>query len=229
MEDIRSDLKSSKGDYALSVGKALVGSVPGIGSAASELLSLVIAQPVNKRRDEWIIRLYEDLKELEGRIDEFRIENLKDDEQFVTIVINAIQLAIRNNNEEKLQALKNACINTALKINTDEDKQLIFLNYVDELIPLDIKLLYHFMNPEERCKESGVNTSTYYMGSPLSTFWDCNKDSKIDRSLVLMRMDDLISKKLLSNFSYNASCTVQGMLCSRLSEIGNEFMRYITR
>lgn len=229
MQDIREDLKNSKGDYALAAGKAILGSVPTVGVLASELLSLVISEPVSKRRDEWMIKLYEELKALEQVVDRFSIENLKDNEQFVTVVLNATQLAIRNHSEEKLLALKNACINTALKINTDEDKQLIFLQYIEELISLDIKLLYHFMDPRKRCEEQGISIGRYYMGSPLSVFYDCNKDSNIDRNLVLMRMDNLISKNLLHNFSYNASCTLEGMLSSRLSDLGKEFMEYVTR
>lgn len=229
MKDIRVDLKNSKGDYALSAGKAIVGSVPIVGSVASELLSLVISEPVSKRRDAWMIKLYEELKDLEQVVNGFRIENLKDNEQFVTVVLNATQLAIRNHSEEKLLALKNACINTALKINTDEDKQLIFLNYIEELIPLDIKLLYHFMNPEERCIEKGVNTSRYGMGLPLNAFYECNKESNIDTNLVLMRMDNLIAKNLLNDFNYNVSCTPEGILSSRLSDLGKEFMEYITK
>lgn len=229
MQDIREDLKNSKGDYALSVGKAMIGSVPIVGSAASELLSLVISKPISKRRDEWMIKLYEELKTLEEVVNGFRVENLKYNEQFVTVVLNATQLAVRNHSEEKLLALKNACINTALKINTNEDKQLIFLKYVEELIPLDIKILYHFMNPKERCIEKSVNMSSYFMGSPLMFFYDCNKDGNIDSNLVTMRVDNLISKNLLNNFSYNASCTSDGMLSSRLSDLGKEFMEYITR
>lgn len=229
MQDIREDLKNSKGDYALSVGKAMIGSVPLVGSAASELLSLVISEPISKRRDEWMIKLYEELKTLEEVVNGFRIENLKYNEQFVTVVLNATQLAVRNHSEEKLSALKNACINTALKINTNEDKQLIFLKYVEELIPLDIKILYHFMDPKERCIEKSINISSYFMGSPLTVFYDCNKDGNIDSNLVTMRVDNLISKNLLNNFSYNASCTSDGMLSSRLSDLGKEFMEYITR
>lgn len=229
MEDIQKDLKNSKGDYALSAGKAIMGSVPIVGAAATELLSLVISEPISERRDKWMIKLYEELKVLEQVVEGFKIENLKNNEQFVTIVLNATQLAIRNHSEEKLLALKNACINTALEVNTDEDKQLIFLKYVEELIPLDIKLLYHFMNPKERCIEKCVNTSRYYMGSPLNPFYDCNKDINIDRDLVLMRMDNLISKNLLIDFDYNVSCSSDGMLCQRLSKIGKEFMEYITR
>lgn len=229
MQDIREDLKNSKGDYALSVGKAMIGSVPLVGSAASELLSLVISEPISKRRDEWMIKLYEELKTLEEVVNGFRIENLKYNEQFVTVVLNATQLAVRNHSEEKLSALKNACINTALKINTNEDKQLIFLKYVEELIPLDIKILYHFMDPKERCIEKSINISSYFMGSPLTVFYDCNKDGNIDSNLVKMRVDNLISKNLLNNFSYNASCTSDGMLSSRLSDLGKEFMEYITR
>lgn len=229
MGDIREDLKSSKGDYALTFGKAIAGSIPVVGSAISETLGLLITEPISKRRDAWIISLYDELKALECKVDGFKIESLIEDEQFVTVLINSIQLAIKNNNEIKLRALRNACINTAFKVNTDEDKQLIFLKYVDELIPLDIKLLYHFMDPRKRCEESGVNINKYYSGSPMSTFWDCNNEDNIDRSIVKMRMEDLISKNLMSNFGYNATCTSQGMLSSRLSEIGNEFMKFITR
>ena len=230
MQDIRKDLKNSKGDYALSVCKSMIGFVPYVGSVASELLGLVISEPVNKRRDEWIIKLYEDLQNLESSIENFKIENLKDDENFITVVLNATQLAIKNHNKEKILALKNACLNTALKLNTDEEKQLIFLNYVNELVPLDLRLLRYFKNPHTMHEKLGKDPySMYYSGSPLKGFFECHKDINLDENLVKMRLDGLISKGLLVEFSYQATCSTDGMLSSRVSDIGNEFVDFITR
>ncbi|WP_066870386.1 hypothetical protein [Clostridium mediterraneense] len=227
MNDIRSDLENKTGDYIKAASRAALGFIPVVGGAITELVDLVISDPVSKRRDEWLIKLYEDLKILEDRVDSFNIANLKNNEQFITIVLNATQLAIRTHSAEKLVALKNVCINTALAINTDDDKQAMFLKYIDELLVIDIKLLYHFMNPRKRCEESGVNINSYYMTTPLSIFYDCNKESTIDKSLVNIRLKNLISKNLLIDFT-NASCTIDGSLASRVSDIGREFMEYIT-
>lgn len=227
MNDIRKDLENSKGDYAYSGAKALVGSIPGIGGIASEAMSLIISEPVSKRRDEWIIRIYEELMNLKDKVNEFSIESLSNNDQFVTVLLNATQIALRNHDEEKLLALKNACVNTADNISIDDEKQLVFLQYVNELTSLDIKLLIFFNNPMKVCEEKGINTSRYYSASPLSVFHDCYKD--LDKTFVEMRLEDLIAKGLLSKGSYSAGCTLQGMLASRTTEVGKEFIRYITR
>ncbi|PWR72560.1 hypothetical protein [Methanospirillum lacunae] len=57
-KDIREDLAPSYGDYAHAGVKAGLSFVPVIGGPISEFFSMVIAPPLEKRRDEWMTTIY---------------------------------------------------------------------------------------------------------------------------------------------------------------------------
>ena len=226
--DIRKDLKNSVGDYVHSGAKVLIGAIPGIGGALSETFDLVISSPLSKRRDEWIVRICEQLMTLEERVDGFRLENLKDNELFTTIVLNASQIAMRTHQEQKKVALCNACINTALNINIDENKQLIFLNYINELTECDLRLLYFFENPLKRFEEKGLQVNSGYLGGNISQeLYRYYPDLQSEKNFINERVKYLYNNRLLDIENLNTIMSGSGIYASRLTELGQEFMRYI--
>ncbi|MDK0552864.1 hypothetical protein [Clostridium perfringens] len=97
--------------------------------------------------------------------------------------------------------------------------------HLEDLTPLDLRIMYHFMNPENRYKENNYNLNLDIV--PISTFLKCNEN--IDKDLVATRIEMLISKKLLKDFSYRAVCTPTGALSPRISELGMKLMKYIIK
>ena len=121
--------------------KAGLSALPVVGGPASELFSLVVTPSLEKRRDKWIEAIGEALKALEARVEGFKIENLKDNEAFVSVLMHSSQAAIRNHEKEKLDAFRNAVLNAALPNTPEEDLQYMFLNIVDSFIATHLKLL----------------------------------------------------------------------------------------
>jgi hypothetical protein len=115
------------------------------GDPAKEFYSAIIAKPFNERSGKWIESIAESLKRLEG----CNIEELYYNETFITIVMHASQSAIRNHQEEKLDALRNAVLNSALPNPPEEDLQLIFINLIDSFVPWHLKALYFLNNPKK--------------------------------------------------------------------------------
>jgi len=83
----------------------------------------------------------EGLKALEAEIEGFKMENLCDNEAFVSALVHASRVAIRNHQEEKLEALRNAVLNAALPNAPEESSELMFLDFVDSFTPWHIKVL----------------------------------------------------------------------------------------
>ncbi|MGB2864102.1 MAG: hypothetical protein WBC05_12305 [Sedimentisphaerales bacterium] len=137
--DITKRPKPDAGDVAHALKKAVISTT--LGSVASELFSLVVTPSLEKRRDKWIESIAERLKALEGVAEGFKVEDLKDNEAFVSTLINASQAAIRNHQKEKLEALRNAVLNAALLNAPEEDLQHMFLNIVDSFTPSHLKIL----------------------------------------------------------------------------------------
>jgi len=115
----------------------------------------VIAPPLTKRCDEWMNSIAEGLKELEEKVEGFKIEELSKNEIFITTIMQASQAAVRNHQKEKLEALRNAVLNAALPNAPEEDLQMIFLGSIDSLTTWHVRILKLFDNPIEWFKQSG--------------------------------------------------------------------------
>ena len=92
--------------------RAGLGSLPCVGAAATELFQMVITPSLEKRRIEWMNSVAEALKRLEEK-EQLRIDDLVSNELFVDTVLHATQTAMRNSQQEKRDALRNAVLNTA--------------------------------------------------------------------------------------------------------------------
>lgn len=142
-------LRHGAKDIAHTIVKAGISAIPGIGGPAAELFSEIIVPPLCKRRDKWIEEIAEGLTKLEEKFEGFKIDNLYKNEMFITTVMHASQVAMRNHQEEKLEALRNAVLNSALPNPPENDLQQIFLNLIDILSTWHIIILRYFQNPIE--------------------------------------------------------------------------------
>lgn len=138
----------NKKDRAYTVVNSLLASLPEVGGAFSVLFSDIVPSSIERRRRKWMENVADTLQQIQKQIDEFKIENLAKNEAFVTTLLQASQIAIRNHQEEKLEALKNAVANSALPERPETDLQLMFLRLVDELTVSHINLLSFFNNPQ---------------------------------------------------------------------------------
>lgn len=159
--DIRKDLELSPGDYAHVGVKSVVSLIPIIGGSAAELFSLVVSPPLEKRRDAWLIDIYDLLVSLKEKIDGFNIEDLSENENFISMLLYATQIAMRTHQKEKLAALKNAVVNSIFVPDIDESLQLIFLNIVDMSTPWHLIILKFLNDPQKFGEEHGTEYSNF--------------------------------------------------------------------
>ena len=210
-EPKRSLPEKGLGDVVYSGTKAVVGILP-FGGTVAELISLVIAPPVQKRWEAWCQGVNDALTALEGKVEAFQIENLKDDPAFTTVFLQATQIAIRNHREEKLLALRNAVLNVAAQSAPDEDRQTVFLGLVDSLSCLHLRLLRF-------ARDRDVTASFLYQAMPELQGRHEFVDSVV-RDLVvhtLAKSDTAIDQ--LPGSTYSLSVT----------EIGRQFLDFISR
>jgi hypothetical protein len=124
---------------------------------AVELFSQTFGPPLEKRRDKWLELLLEKMMALEAKVDNFTFENLQQDETFITILLQAQQIAIRTHQEEKLEALRNAVINSALPLSIDENVKLLFLDFIDGFTPIHFRLMRFLSNPKQTVQEFNID------------------------------------------------------------------------
>ena len=146
-DDKRAVPEANESDKLHLTARSLVSMIPVLGGAARELLSFVWVPSLERRRVRWMNTVAERLKQLETDKKGFRLEELRDDPLFITILTEAFRIALRTHHQEKLGALHNAVLNTALKINIEDDTQQIFLEHVDSFTPSHLKVLDFLSGP----------------------------------------------------------------------------------
>jgi len=209
--------------------KAIISAFPYLGGPAAEIFAAVFAPPISKRRDEWIESWIERLVELEKKVEGFSVKALSQDERFITTVMHASQVAIRNHQLDKLQALRNAVLNAALGRAPEEDLQLMFLDMVDTFTPWHMKILWFFNDPTKYIQENKINANIA-MGSPVSLLVIAFPELGKDREFYDQILNDLYLKGLVNTTkeSFHTMMTTQGIFSPRTKEMGKKFIRFIT-
>jgi hypothetical protein len=139
--EMNSPPEKTKADTTYAFAKALVGFVPVAGHALAILMEQFLAPPIEKRRDEWARQLASVITELQRRDSLMTIESLRDNESFISAVLQASQTAIRTHRVEKIEFLKQAVLSAAGPRAPSDDKQQMFFRIVDELTPIHVRVL----------------------------------------------------------------------------------------
>lgn len=215
-------------DIAHTIVKAGISAIPFCGGPAAEIFSAIIVPPLSKRRDEWVESIVEYLKRLEKEVKGFKIEELSKNKIFITTVMHASQAAIRNHQEEKLEALRNAVLNAALPNSPEEDMQLIFLNLVDLFTPWHLRILKLFQNPQEWAQKQGISYPNWLVGGPDKVLEHAFPDLCGRSDFYEQLVKDLYSQGLMTRDSLKVAVNAQGIFASRTTNMGNQFIGFIT-
>jgi len=219
--------KSSAGDHVHTITRAGLGSLPVVGSAAAELFNAVIVPPLEKRRDEWCESIGERLKQLESD-DRISIDDLESNDNFINAVLQASQAALKTHQLEKLNALRNAVLNTALPNPPDETLQQIFIQLVDELSVWHLRFLDLFRDPNGWFERNNKKPPEFSISSSLSRLLaGAYPELAADKALTDLIATDLGSRKLFSGGGMNAMMSAQGAWAKRTTEMGDQFLQFI--
>lgn len=148
-------------DYFAALLKLGISAIPDWGSPASELFGILTAPLLGKRRDEWFEELRIRFNELSAKVESMTMESLARNEEFVSVIVQATQSAVKTHQERKIEALRNAVLNVASGQAPTFEKQAIFLQYVEKFQPLHLELLSFMEDP----KKFGANWMRHHVGS----------------------------------------------------------------
>lgn len=93
-----------------------------------------------KRLRAWMASVVEALMELNERSADL-MSSLRDNDLFITAVLQATQVAVRTHQLQKLEALRNIVLNTARPVTLDEDIALLCIRLVEYLTPTRVVAL----------------------------------------------------------------------------------------
>jgi hypothetical protein len=220
----------SEADTLLAGARATLTAIPVLGGSLTEILSLVLAPAVTKRRDEWFKELANALEELETKVEGFRTEQLQNDEIFVSAVIQATRTAASTHQQEKREALRNALLNTALHRTPVEDELQMFLRYIDEMTVWHLRVLQLFQNPSAALQAKNIRLN-YYAGGPHLVLEAVYPELKGKRDFYDQIVADVKARGMINSSAdfLHTLMTGAGMTEKRTTAIADNFLEFIKR
>lgn len=211
-------------DKAHTILKAAMAGVPLVGGPANELMGLIFAGPYQKRLQKWRDDVASLLNYLVNK-KKFSIEDLQENEIFISAVANASQIAMRNHEEEKREALRNALVNCVVLETIDESLINQFLNYIDTLTVWHIRILKTFYSLQSK-QESGRYRST--PSSPAQVLEEFLPELRGKRDIYDPFWRDLYSRGLVSIEGLHITMSTRGAYTNRTTPIGDQFIEFIS-
>jgi len=229
--------KAGVGDAVHAIVRAGLSSIPDIGGPAAELFTALITPPLEKRRQEWMQEVGEALKQLEQERG-LKLEELKYNDGFIDIVMQASQAAMRNSQEEKRQALRNTVLNAALSSSRDVVLNHIFVNLVDTFTDLHLSTLKLLHAPAEwfaARKQNWPGISLQGMQSIEQAVLDwvsaAFPEHSAQPALPKQVVRDLASRGLIKieKWELHWSVSADQAPPSCVTELGEKFLRFIEK
>lgn len=221
--------KKGAGDVAREVGRAIVSLVPAAGGPLQVAFENIFASPLEKRKEAWLEQLAGVLTEVQERVADMTPEKLALNEAFVTVAMQASQMAIRNHQQVKLDAFCNAVLNAALPNPPHEDEQMIFLRLVDQLTPWHLRVLSLLDSPQSWMDRNQVTNPGWGGGGVSTVLEHCLPDLRGQRDTYDQIVRDLQTEGLIGQGQFlHMTMTGSGMLESRTTARGKRFIAFIT-
>lgn len=219
--------KLTPGDYAHSMAKAGLGSIPIFGATASELFGLIVSPPLEKRRRAWMEEMSNMLKELQekGKVD---LSNLASNEQFIDVVLTSTSHAMKTSEQEKIKAFQNAISNVALGECPDKTRSQIFLHLLDTFTVWHIKILHFIDNPQKWFEVAGHTPPTLLSGSLFSVLKTAFPELNGQDELTDLIWKDLHDSGLHKSTDLKTMMNGGGLMGRRSSELGRQFLIFIS-
>ena len=160
---------------------------------AKVFYELLVAPPIKIRTADWMKNVKEAIEKLEKIYDGFKIESLVNNELFQSALISSTRIAATTHQKEKLEALRNALLNTIIMKDLEENFKLLFFNYIDSMTILHLHVLKFFEEPRAGEGQLDREYGPYFI--EYTHMYE--KDVEMDTILFTSMCKDLETKGLL--------------------------------
>jgi hypothetical protein len=148
--------KSTGQEIVERAAEATLGSVPLVGAALAVTLVTTLNWRLEERREKWFTELADGVEELRQRMDGLSLESLAGNEMFTDAVVMATRTVEHTHQAEKIQALRNAVLNSAAPGAPDADTQAAMLALVDRFTPSHLRLVTLWDDPSAWFRQPGT-------------------------------------------------------------------------
>jgi hypothetical protein len=209
---------------------ALLSLVPGGGflsQGVQEVFDAAIGLPLEKRREEWFRSLAIHIDDLRQRVNDLDPARLGEDPEFVSIVAEASQIAMKTHHEEKREALRNVVMNAAVGFKLDDILRGSFMRYVDAFSVLHLKVLKLLADPQSS-PEMVAKASGMMMGSVDPVLKAALPELDQQPDLLDRILADLGREGLVQGGGLKTTMTGESLLAKRSTPFGDAFLKFIS-
>ncbi|MBL8238287.1 MAG: hypothetical protein JNM66_12750 [Bryobacterales bacterium] len=235
--------KNAAYDHALALTKVLGLAFPFLGPAAT-LFDVITAPKRGQRLTEWFETTRVKLNELSERVDGLTPEKLAKSDAFVSAFAQATQAALKNHQQEKLEALRNAVLNAALGREDDADHQTLFLALIDRFTVLHLTILRFWNDARHYLKDYDESIpllpngwkmqAAHLVMKAMPKLSEGNKD--LTEQVINLVLNDLEAANLLTLDRTTGSMTApskntasgESELTIEATVLGKEFLAFIS-
>lgn len=211
------------------------GCEPFMASTVGQFLGGYFSAAFSRRKDAWVEQLASGVKWLLSNA--LTKEDLASNEELLDLMLEATSVAMRTRHESKRIALRNAIANAGTEHAPTEAKQRLFVRLIDEIDLRHMSLLVLMHNPAEFAAARGQPLDAVREVSVVLEMSTGKPSPRSLRSLVgsLLAddippgLEDLTKQDLVrmglvdQGIRFNVRCSDKSLL----SELGEEFMRFI--
>lgn len=215
------------GEKAHRVARIVLGALPVLGGAGVEIFNSIIDTPMNERKQRWMVAVGDALNELlDAKV--LTEEGLQQNEAFITTVAQASILAIRNHQQEKLDALRNAALNVAAGHCPEDDLRQMFLNFVDSCTVTHIRLLSLMDGPAEWAELHGVQYPNWTMAGLSNVIEHALPELRGKESLYGVIWRDLYQQGFVNSDELRGTLPPAGLMVRRTTDIGRQLIAFLS-
>jgi hypothetical protein len=154
-----------------------------------------------------------------------KVEDLAANDEFISAVMQATAVAVRNHHQEKIDALRNAVLNSALGQCPGDVKSAMFLALVDQFTVWHLRVLKELSELESqqgqnRTPKTSIEAITEVVVARIASLLG-------QQALAEMVVEDLCRKGLVF-WSGGQSVTFIPRGTSQVTPLGREFLGYIS-
>jgi hypothetical protein len=131
----------SNGDVWHGLAKVTLGALPVLGPAVAELFQIAIITPAQLRQTQWQIAVAEVLNRLITNVEGLSVENLANNEDFLTTVVATSHMAMKTSQIEKIRMLQAAIYRSGSGLKLQAFIQNTFLQIIERYVPEHVVLL----------------------------------------------------------------------------------------
>jgi len=148
-------------------------------------------------------------------------------DEILYIVEKTLRGALENYQKEKLDAFRGILINSLTRTDRKQEEKEIYINLVNSLSVLHLKLLSIFANPDKFLNQKQLKFDSQNMwGDDFQTV--LQKCLECDTEIIKSLITDLYNRGLINMSSMGGLTANRGkdLLFGRLTELGKIFIEY---